>query len=213
MAAFMKPARSVGGDFYDWFLTPDNRLIFVVADVSGKGVPAALFMAVSRTLLRSSVLSADTIEAALTSANAQLEADNDEAMFVTVFMADLNRATGRLRYVNAGHCDGWLRRKNGEMVALAASGPAVALVPNPRFFAQEVTLDPGDLLLLSSDKISEAFSPSEELYGDDRLQLALQAHQPSSAQAAVDEVARAVTVFADGAEQSDDITCLTLLRF
>jgi len=210
--AFMKPARDVGGDFYDWFPTTDGKVAVVVADVSGKGIPAAMFMAVSRTLIRASVLAGGGIEAALSAANAQLEAENDEAMFVTVFLAELDPANGILRYVNAGHCDGCLRRADGELVTLGTTGPAVALLPGVAFRAGIVEIGPGDLLLLSSDGVSEAFSVGEELFGDERLHQALGDHPIGSAAEALEVVDRAVAAFADGAEQSDDITCLALRR-
>jgi serine phosphatase RsbU (regulator of sigma subunit) len=212
MAAFMRPAQFVGGDFYDWFLTEDGRVILLVADVSGKGMPAALFMAVSRTLIRASVLAGGSIEAALTSVNRQIEAENDESMFVTVFLSELDLASGKLRYVNAGHCEGWLRRADRHLTALGTTGPAVALRANATFRAETVDLQPGDLLFLSSDGVNEAFSAREELFGDERLKRVLQHHLPVSAKHALDAVATAVATFTAGAQQSDDITCLALLR-
>jgi serine phosphatase RsbU (regulator of sigma subunit) len=212
MAAFMKPARYVGGDFYDWFATGAGRMALLVADVSGKGIPAALFMAVSRTLIRASVLAGGRIEDALSAVNAQLEAENDEAMFVTVFLAELDLAAGTLRYVNAGHCDGWLRRTDGTLVTLAATGPAVALRPKVQYRAETVALAPGELLFLSSDGVNEAFSRDDKLFGDERLGAVLGRERPGSAALAVGAVAEAVSEFAAGAEQSDDITCLALLR-
>jgi len=212
MAAFMKPARDVGGDFYDWFPTRDGRIALLVADVSGKGVPAALFMAVSRTLIRATVQAGASIEAALSSANAQLEADNDEAMFVTVFLAEFNPADGSLRYVNAGHCDGCLRHADGTLAMLGTTGPAVALRPNVSYRAETAIIRAGDLLLLSSDGVSEAFSVAGDLFGDDRLAEVLRERPMASVAGALEAVAAAVTAFATGAEQSDDITCLALRR-
>jgi phosphoserine phosphatase RsbU/P len=212
MAAFMRPSQFVGGDFYDWFLTEDGRVVFLVADVSGKGMPAALFMAVSRTLIRVTVLSGGSIESALSSVNNQIEAENDEAMFVTVFIAELDMRNGALNYVNAGHCDGWLRRADGTLEALITTGPAVALKANANYRARTIELARGDLLFLSSDGVSEAFSVGEELFGDDRLKAVLQSHRPVTAAATLDTVAAAVGEFAVGAEQSDDITCLALVR-
>jgi sigma-B regulation protein RsbU (phosphoserine phosphatase) len=212
LAAFMKPARTVGGDFYDWFPTRDGRVAVIVADVSGKGMPAALFMAVSRTLIRSCLMGGDGIEEALSAANAQLDAENDEGMFVTVFLAELDRANGRVRYINAGHCEGWLRRADGDLEPLAATGPAVSLLPGAAFRSREVVLAPGDLLFLSSDGISEAFSQDGQLFGDDRLKESLAGCAPVDARTVVDAIAGTVADFTEGAEQSDDITCLALLR-
>ena len=212
MAAFMKPARDVGGDFYDWFPTRDGRFALLVADVSGKGIPAALFMAVSRTLIRALAQAGTSIETALSSANAQLEAENDEAMFVTVFLAEFDPTDGSLRYVNAGHCDGCLRHADGGLELLGPTGPAVALRPNVSFRAETTMIGPGDLLLLSSDGVSEAFSVTGDLFGDDRLAEVLRKGPMVSVAGALEAVADAVTTFSIGAEQSDDITCLALRR-
>ena len=133
-------------------------------------------------------------------------------MFVTVFVADLDLTSGTLRYVNAGHCEGWLRRADGSLEALCTTGPAVALRANARYRAGTVDLRRGDLLFLSSDGVSEAFSIDDELFGDERLKTVLQNHVPVAAEKALDAVAGAVADFAVGAKQSDDITCLALLR-
>ena len=210
-AAFMRPAKDVGGDFYDFFHTSDGRVILVVADVSGKGVPASLFMAVSQTLVRAIVQSASTIEAAISTVNAQLEARNDEGLFVTVFLAEITPSTGKLRYINAGHCDGYIRRADGHMVPLSQTGPAVALISNKTFVASEAPFAPGDLLFITSDGITEAFNPAEDLFGEDRLIDAIKALPSSDPVNAIEAVNTLVTHFADGCEQSDDITCLALL--
>jgi len=211
--ALMRPSLDIGGDFYDFFFTADGeRAIFVVADVSGKGIPAAFFMAVSRTLLRAAVNSAPSIEEALSRTNAQLDQENPEYLFVTVFLAELNLADGALRYVNAGHCDGYLVRASGEVAVLPATGPAVALLPRPTFKSAANTLEPGDKLVLTSDGVTEAFSADGREFGEDRLHHLLTGMAEADAAETVTAIDRAVVEFALGRDQSDDITCLVLSR-
>ena len=209
--ALMRPSRDIGGDFYDFFFSEDGKkAIFVVADVSGKGIPAALFMAVSRTLLRAALLTSPSIEQALTRANAQIEAENPECLFVTVFVAELDLATATLRYVNAGHCEGYVVRASGQRLELPASAPAVALASNPTFVARTVQLERGDRLLLISDGVTEAFAENGEVFGEERLCTLLDGVRQCTAAESVASIDAAVTGFAAGAEQSDDITCLAL---
>jgi serine phosphatase RsbU (regulator of sigma subunit) len=209
--ALMRPSRDIGGDFYDFFFTDDGRkAVLLVADVSGKGIPAALFMAVSRTLLRAMVLGSPSIEAALAGANAQLEAENPECLFVTVFLAELDLASATLRYVNAGHCDGYVIRASGDVVALPTTAPAVAILTSPVFAAASVTLEVGDRLFLVSDGVTESFSVADEIFGEDRLVQRLSELVGRSAADSISEIDKAVTEFAAGREQFDDITCLVL---
>lgn len=211
-AAFMRPAREIGGDFYDFVETEDGRVVLIVADVSGKGIPAALFMAVSRTMLRATVRATATIEDAITRANAQLEADNREGLFVTVFAVELHPATGRVRYVNAGHCDGYVRSADGRLRVLEATGPAMAMVAGRKFEARETTLAPGELLFVASDGITEAFAANGAMFGEARLMDLLEALREPGVAAAIADIDAAVSAFAAGCEQSDDITCLALAR-
>jgi sigma-B regulation protein RsbU (phosphoserine phosphatase) len=209
--ALMRPAREIGGDFYDFFFTEDaSKAFLLVADVSGKGVPAALFMAVSRTWLRASVLAAPSIEVALARANAQLEAENPECLFVTVFLAELEVATGRLTYVNAGHCDGYVVRADGVLEELPATAPSVGMMPSPTFRSRTVALRPRDFLLLVSDGVTEAFSALGDEFGEVRLIELLRGIAGCAPPEALLSIDRAVTEFAAGCDQSDDITCLAL---
>lgn len=211
VAALMRPSRDIGGDFYDFFFSEDDaRAFFIVADVSGKGVPAALFMAVSRTLLRATVLAAPSLELAVARANTQLEGDNPECLFVTVFIAELNIATAELRYVNAGHNDGFLVRSDGGLHLLPRTAPALGLMPEAKFRSGVVVLEPGDRLVLVTDGVTEAFSASEEEFGETRLAELLPSHAGGAPEEVVAAVDRAVTTFAKGCLQSDDLTCLTL---
>jgi phosphoserine phosphatase RsbU/P len=211
-AAFMRSARDVGGDFYDYLRTSDGRAILVVADVSGKGIPASLFMAVSRTMLRALSQSSACIENAVSSANAQLEAGNEEGLFVTVFAIELHLATGRLRYVNAGHCDAYVLRSGGTIDMLGTTGPALAMIPGREFTATELAFEPGDLLFVASDGVTEAFAFDDTMFGEERLvRLLRDLHRPSIRDV-LNAVDAAVSAFSAGREQSDDITCLALSR-
>ena len=209
--ALMRPSRDIGGDFYDFFFTNDGqKAVLLVADVSGKGIPAALFMAVSRTLVRASVMAAPSIEIALARVNAQLEAENPECLFVTIFLAELDLATASLRYVNAGHCEGYVVRASGDVACLPTTAPAVAILPNPVFAPGQVDLEPGDRLVLISDGVTESFSAEDEIFGEERLVRLLGGLTGLNASDTVANIDKAVTDFATGREQFDDITCLTL---
>ncbi len=207
--AEMHPARDIGGDFYDYFLVGEKRLVVTVADVSGKGIPAALFMAVSRTVLRS-VAGIDDMAAAMRDANRLLSAENAACMFVTVFYGVLDLANGVLRWCNAGHNPPYLLRANGGREILRATGVPFGIDPVGFHRIGENVLMPGDGLFLYSDGITEAFDPAGELYGNDRLERILdRAHGRAAAEIVADILADTAR-FAAGAEQSDDITCLAL---
>lgn len=207
--AEMHPAREIGGDFYDYVFVGPDRLAVTVADVSGKGIPAALFMAVSRTLLRS--VGGDDLAARMTTANRLLGAENDASMFVTLFHAVLDLATGVLRYCNAGHNPPYLLRAGGGVERLRRTGIAFGIAPDREYAAGETNLSAGDTLFLFSDGITEAFDPDGEEFGERRLEAALQAARGGSAADLVAQVLHATTEFAGPAEQSDDITCLALI--
>lgn len=207
--AEMHPARDIGGDFYDYFLIGDRQLVFTVADVSGKGIPAALFMAVSRTVLRS-VAGHDDMATAMRDANRLLAAENEACMFVTVFYGVLDLANGVLRWCNAGHNPPYLSRANGGRESLRATGVPFGIDPAAFHRISESVLMPGDGLLLYSDGITEAANPQGEFYGDARLERVIDRTQKRAAAAIVREILSDAAHFAAGAEQSDDITCLAL---
>ena len=210
----MRPAKEVGGDFYDFFWLGEGVLGFVIADVSGKGVPAALFMAVSRTLLRAVAAGLTGPGACLAQANTLLAQDNDAAMFVTVFYGALDIATGRLVYANAGHPSPCLCDAGGRVIQLAGTGgTALGVIEDLPYREAEALLAPGSLLVMFTDGVSEAFDPAQAEFGEGRLVATLEGLTDRDAQAAVDTVVAAVDAFAAGAPQADDLTCLALKWF
>jgi sigma-B regulation protein RsbU (phosphoserine phosphatase) len=208
--AEMHPAREIGGDFYDYFLIDEDRLAVTVADVSGKGIPAALFMAVSRTVMRN-IGSASDMATRMVEANRLLAAENTACMFVTMFHGVLELASGALRYCNAGHNPPYLLRAAGGRETLKATGIPFGVDGDLPYGIAETLLAPGDALLLFSDGITEAFNPGGEIFGEARLEAALEKARGRDAAALVGGVLAATAEFAADAEQSDDITCLALV--
>jgi sigma-B regulation protein RsbU (phosphoserine phosphatase) len=212
--AEMHPAREIGGDFYDYFLLDDDRLAITVADVSGKGIPAALFMAVSRTVLRSG--ERDDMAKDMARANRLLSAENAAAMFVTTFHGVLDLKSGALRYCNAGHNPPYLLRaaqgdEPGGRDTLKATGIPFGVDGEMPYRIAETPLRPGDALFLYSDGITEAFDPAGEEFGTARLEATLEAARGKGAAELVADVLAATAIFAAGAEQSDDITAMALV--
>jgi phosphoserine phosphatase RsbU/P len=207
--AEMHPARDIGGDFYDYFLVGERRLVVTVADVSGKGIPAALFMAVSRTVLRS-IAGPDDMAAAMRDANRLLSSENDACMFVTVFYGVLDLANGVLRWCNAGHNPPYLLRAKSGREMLWATGVPFGIDPAGIYRIGESVLTPGDGLFLYSDGITEAVNQEGELYGTSRLERALDRVPGRPAAEVVAAILADTERFTAGAEQSDDITCLAL---
>jgi phosphoserine phosphatase RsbU/P len=207
--AEMHPAREIGGDFYDFFLLDERWLAFTVADVSGKGIPAALFMAVSRTVLRS-VAGHTEMPERMTRANRQLATENDACMFVTLFHGVLDLATGLLCYCNAGHNPPYLLRTANGRERLPATGIPFGIDPDMDYPIGETVLAPGDGLLLFSDGITDACNPDGEAYGNARLEGALEAVREQTAAEIVAHILGDNTRFVAGAEKFDDITCLAL---
>jgi serine phosphatase RsbU (regulator of sigma subunit) len=206
----MHPAREIGGDFYDFFLLDGDRLALTVADVSGKGIPAALFMAVSRTVLRGGD-GGDDMAGQMERANRLLAAENAAAMFVTAFHGVLDLKSGALRYCNAGHNPPYLLRAAGGREMLKATGIPFGVDGDLPYRVAETFLLPGDTLFVFSDGITEAFNPDAEEFGTDRLEDTLDKTPGRAAAELVADVLAATRDFAAGAEQSDDITALALV--
>jgi len=210
-AARMIPATTMGGDFYDFIELPDGRIGLVMADVSGKGVPAAFFMAVARTNLRELALHHAEPGACLAQTNDVLCAQNPMELFVTVFYCVLDTITGVLRYANGGHNPPYVRRADGTVEALAGAGGLVlGAMPGMSYPDHALQLLPGDRLVLFTDGVTEAFNPADEAYGTERLIAEVRANGDDGAAALVERICRSVTLFAGKAPQSDDIT-LTVL--
>ncbi len=208
--AIMQPAKEVGGDFYDYFLIGDSKLALAIGDVSGKGVPAALFMSVSRTVLRAMAFEGGEPGAVLSKVNDILARDNTETMFVTLFYAVLDLQSGVLAFSSAGHDDALLLGRAAGSESLGFMGPAVGLVDAVAYPTATRTLAPGDTLLLLTDGITEAFNADGHVFTSERVMRTLVEQPHTSASDMVrflsDEVAR----FSAGTEQSDDITCVAL---
>jgi HAMP domain-containing protein len=209
-AATMQPAREVGGDFYDVFTLPDGRIGAVIADVSDKGMGAALFMVAARTVIRSlAALTSDPADC-LERANRLLAEDNDTMMFVTAFYAVVTPETGEVTYCCAGHNPPVRLSAEGAPTWLSTPRqPALGIVSDLAFESVSVTLAPDELLFLYTDGITEATSPSGDMFDEDGLTQSLAA-APVSAQDGVDHVLAAVGRFAAGADQHDDMTCLAV---
>ena len=213
IAASMNAAKDVGGDFYDFFRIDDDHIGFVIADVSGKGVPAAIFMAVSRTLIRATGIRGVSPSECMTYSNALLAKESVNCMFVTVFYGIYNIRTGEVTYTNAGHNPPYIMKANGSVQPLPMSKDVVAgFLDDYQFTEETLQLEPGDTLLMFTDGVTEAVDPEENEYGDERLQRLLGQLVTSDCQQIIDTVKADVKAFAGEAEQSDDITLLALKR-
>ncbi len=209
--ATMNPAREVGGDFYDFFLIDENRLGLVIADVSGKGVPAALFMVIAKTLIKNRAMMGGGPAVILQDVNRQLCEEKESAMFVTVWFAILDINTGKGMAANAGHEHPVLRRKGGnyELVVYQHS-PALGAMEGLFFREQEFTLAEGDRIFVYTDGVPEAANEANEQYGTDRMLKVMNAHPEAGLEELLNLVREDINSFVQGAEQFDDITMLAL---
>ena len=208
--AYLKPAREVGGDLYDFFFIDERHFCFLVGDVSGKGIPAAIFMAVSKTLLKSVAEPGTNPGEMVTKLNQFLFPDNDACMFVTLFCAVVDIRTGEMQFTSAGHNPPvlvttgtpaqWLKSKNG---------PLAGVFEDIAYTTSKRLLEPGDTIYLYTDGVTEAIDLDEKMYGDDRLlEFCRKAPADKPPQSAVEDVIRDVEAFVGEAEQFDDITLL-----
>lgn len=209
--ASMDPAKEVGGDFYDFFFIDETNLCFLIADVADKGVPAALYMMVAKTLLKSEGQRLGEPDQILASVNTILAADNDSCMFTTVFCAILDTGTGEVRFANAGHNPPLLIKSQGGIRYLAIQ-PGFVLGPMPDivYATERLTLHPGDVLFLYTDGVTEAKNPAEELFGEPQLLQALQRASGDDLTAMIHAIRAEVTAHANGAPQSDDVTMVAI---
>ena len=207
--AIMNPAKEVGGDFYDFFLVDEDHLAIVIADVSGKGVPAALFMVIAKTLIKNHAQNKESPAGVFTNTNNQLCEGNDAGLFVTSWMAVLTISTGELSYVNAGHNPPLLKRKNGEYEYLRSRpGFVLAGMEGVRYREGSITLEDGDRLFLYTDGVTEATNADKELFGEERLKAALDSVGNAPIRDMLIFVKEQIDGFVGDAEQFDDITML-----
>ena len=212
IAASMTPAKDVGGDFYDFFRIDDDRIGFLIADVSGKGVPAAIFMAVSRTLIRATGIRGGSPADCIGYSNKLLSDESVDCMFVTVFYGIMNVTTGDVTYCNAGHNPPYIIKGTGEVKALDMSqDPMVGAISGVDYHDCQLQLDKGDALVMFTDGVTEAMNAANEEFGEARLEATL-SKTFSKCQDVVEAIKTDVAGFVDGAEQSDDITVLALKR-
>ena len=209
--ASMDPAREVGGDFYDFFLIDDDHLCMVMADVSGKGVPAALFMMAARIILKHSAMIGKTPAQALTDTNTAICDSNQEEMFVTVWLGVLEISTGRLTAANAGHEYPVLKRARGRFALLKdRHGFVLGGMEGVKYKEYELALEPGDKLFLYTDGVPEATDAEQVMFGTDRMLTALNAAPDAAPEQILRNVRGAVDGFVKDAEQFDDLTMLCM---
>jgi sigma-B regulation protein RsbU (phosphoserine phosphatase) len=212
--AALKPAREVGGDFYDFYLPDEDRLCFVVGDVSGKGVPAALFMAVTKTLIESRARNDSSPASILTHVNNELSRHNEASMFVTVFMGILDVRTGELSYSNAGHNPPYIKREDGSLVRLdQRHGPVIGAMEDMVYGEDNTRLNMNDRVFVYTDGVTEAMNLAGELYSEARLVDLLSSEKCELVESMVTETVSDVACFEGEAEQADDVTVLAIQFF
>jgi sigma-B regulation protein RsbU (phosphoserine phosphatase) len=208
--ASMTPAKEVGGDFYDFFLIDSDHLALVIADVSGKGVPAALFMMVSKSLIKNELLSGYDPAAALTRVNRQLCEHNSSQMFVTVWLAVVELSTGKGLACNAGHEHPAFRRAGGEFELLKYKhGMFIGVNKKAKYENRTYELHPGDSIFVYTDGVTEATNTAGEMFSEDRLAETLNQFAALNPELLIHSVHTTVDRFAEGAPQFDDITMLS----
>lgn len=209
--AFMIPAREVGGDFYDFFFLDEDKLGFVIGDVSGKGVSAAMFMTISRTLVRALAQRGGAPEVCMTELNSILYPESVAEMFVTVFYGTIDLKTGEVVYCNAGHNSPYIARASGEVEQVPRTGGiGVCLTKHFEYQSGRLKLEPNDVLVTYTDGVTEAMDIDGEQYSDERLIELLKGFSGMDAKQFIRGVVRSVSDFAEDAIQSDDITALAI---
>jgi sigma-B regulation protein RsbU (phosphoserine phosphatase) len=213
-AATYESAREIGGDLYDFIEWPDDprRVGLLIADVSGKGTAAALFMAHSRAMIRAAAQTLPGPAATLAQANVQISRDNHAMLFVSAFYAVLDTTTGRLTFANAGHNVPLLLRAGGRLEEVMSRGMVLGIMDDMEYDEDEIVLAPGDALVLYTDGITEAMDRNDDLFGKERLKEAVRAATPGDARAIVTAIIAAVKAYASDTPQADDLTIVTIKR-
>ncbi len=209
--AIMDAAREVGGDFYDFFFVDEDNICICVGDVSGKGVPASLFMAITTSMIKSR--GADDLSTAsiLTHVNNEVCMNNESSMFVTIFLAIINIRSGEMRYTNAGHNPPYIKRADGKLEKLSKRhGPVIGALDGMAYSEDVEIISKGDLVFMFTDGVTEALNNQDELYGDIRLENVLMEKDIDSSHNIVKNVRKSVEEFEKDVEQTDDVTILSL---
>jgi sigma-B regulation protein RsbU (phosphoserine phosphatase) len=211
MAARWRTARQVGGDFYDVFELPNGHLGLFIADVADKGVPAALFMALTRTLVRAAVAETESPARVLSRVNELLIPDTEQGMFVTAAYAVLDTSSGALTYANAGHNPPlWVSKNEHKIVRLTRTGVALGALEGMKIDERTIQLQSGDYILFFTDGLNESFSPEGEQFGEERIHQELLACDDDSPQEIIEEIEEALDEFVGGLPPADDLTMLVL---
>lgn len=209
--ATMTPAKEVGGDFYDFFLIDNDRLGLVIGDVSGKGIPAAIFMAVSRTIIRATGLKGMTPNDCLNYVNNLICNGNDSCMFVTVFYGILNLKTGELEYTNAGHNNPYLLKDLNQIIEIQdTNNIALGIINNFEYSSKKIIFSKNDVLFLFTDGITEAFNVDGQIFGNARLQVFLKGAFADDPEKLINKMLEEIDSFSIHVPQSDDITLLSI---
>ncbi len=210
LEAFLKPAQSVSGDFYDFSRLHNDKVYFCVGDVSGKGIPASLFMSVTKALLNKILDQNDQTKDIVTRVNNELSLNNDSNMFVTLVIGIMDLNTGKLLITNAGHNLPFIKKQSGELICLEEiQGPLVGTFEGIEFKQQSIDMDEGDMVLFYTDGVTEAQNIRDEFYDDDRLEDLLKKNEFETAKDMTNSVIRSVLRFIGRADQFDDITILS----
>jgi sigma-B regulation protein RsbU (phosphoserine phosphatase) len=209
--ATMEPAREVGGDFYDFFLIDQNKLCVLIGDVSGKGVPASLFMVISKTLLKTEGLSGYSPDEILSRVNNILYPDNDTNMFITIFCVILDIRTGEIQFANGGHNPPLICTDSGDFEFVKVPEDfVVGPMPDMEYECKKLTLKPNDVIFMYTDGVTEAMNPEDQLFSDERLKQCLSSLRGKGIEDIIHGVRAEIASFAQGRAQSDDITMLAL---
>ena len=207
--ASLKPVRQLGGDFYDFFFLDQDSLCLVIGDVSGKGVPSALFMAVAKTLIRSSSFKYGKTDKIISEVNKNILLNNPHCMFATLFIAVLNLKTGVCEYSSAGHHSSYIKKKTGHLLILDQThGPVTGAVEDTVFTKDEILLEQGDFLIAYTDGITESVNPQNQLYGEEKLENLLKQNSFKSPKEMIAMILKNVEDFSKTNSQSDDITLI-----